>query len=331
MTDSKLATSGTARPRSCAAATIAPASGCSLAYSRPLARRSSPASSNGGSICDRGEARLPFRQRAGLVDDQGIDLLEPLERLGILDQHSGARATAHPDHDGHRRGEAEGARAGDDQHRDGADQRVSEARLGSPQRPGDERQRGNGNHRRHEERGDAIGQFLDWRACALRFTDHPDNACEQGVAAHPLGTHGEAASAVEGRSRQAGAGDLLDRDGLAGDERFIDGTTTVHHDSVDRDLLAGTDAQQVADSHVGDRHVHFVTVTDCARGVRGHAEQRADRGAGPAARTQLEHLAEQHQHGDDNRGVEVGLDDAMDAGSPPGKIAGATVAATLNR
>ena len=34
---------------------------------------------------DRG---LAFGQRAGLVDDEGVDLLHPLERLGVLDQHA---------------------------------------------------------------------------------------------------------------------------------------------------------------------------------------------------------------------------------------------------
>jgi hypothetical protein len=59
-----------------------------------------------------------------------IDPLHALERLGVLDQHAGLRAAADADHDRHRRGEAERARAGDDQHRDGGDQRVGEARLG---------------------------------------------------------------------------------------------------------------------------------------------------------------------------------------------------------
>ena len=35
---------------------------------------------------DRDHPRLAFGQRAGLVDDQRVDLLEPLQRLGVLDR-----------------------------------------------------------------------------------------------------------------------------------------------------------------------------------------------------------------------------------------------------
>ena len=40
-------------------------------------------------------------------------------------------------------------------------------------------------------------------------------------------------------------------------------------------------------------------VLDAARGLRREIEQRADRARGRLARAQFQHLAEQHQHGDD--------------------------------
>ena len=64
---------------------------------------------------DGGDLRLAFGQRAGLVDDERVDLLHPLERLGVLDQHAGLRAAADADHDRHRRRQAERAGAGDDE------------------------------------------------------------------------------------------------------------------------------------------------------------------------------------------------------------------------
>ena len=117
-----------------AAATMAAASGCSLARSTLAASRSSRLVE----ACrrhDRGDRRPAFGQRAGLVDDQRVDLLQPLQRLGVLDQHAGLGAAADADHDRHRRGEAERAGAGDDQHGDRGDQRVGEARLRAPDRP----------------------------------------------------------------------------------------------------------------------------------------------------------------------------------------------------
>ena len=91
------------------------------------------------------DARLAFGQRAGLVDDQRVDLLQPLQRLGVLDQHARLRAAPDADHDRHRRRQPERAGAGDDQHRHRGHQSVGEARLGTEQSP---RRRRRGRRRR---------------------------------------------------------------------------------------------------------------------------------------------------------------------------------------
>jgi hypothetical protein len=58
-----------------------------------------------------------LRQRARLVDHQGVDLLEPLQSFGVLDQNAGLSAPTDADHDRHRRGEPERAGTGDDRTR----------------------------------------------------------------------------------------------------------------------------------------------------------------------------------------------------------------------
>ena len=40
---------------------------------------------------DRGDGRLADGERAGLVDHQRVDLLQPLQRLGVADQDARAR------------------------------------------------------------------------------------------------------------------------------------------------------------------------------------------------------------------------------------------------
>ena len=58
---------------------------------------------------------------------------------------------------------------------------------------------------------------------------------------------------------------------------------------------------------------------DAARGLRREIEQRADRARGLLARAQLQHLAEQHQHGDDRGRLEIDRDRAaMAAEARPG-------------
>ena len=78
-------------------------------------------------------------QRAGFVDHQRIDFFEPLQSLGILDQHARLRAAPDADHDRHRRGQAKGAGAGDDENAEtAAIKPTSHARFGAKRRPGRE-------------------------------------------------------------------------------------------------------------------------------------------------------------------------------------------------
>jgi len=68
-------------------------------------------------------------QRAGLVDDQGIDLAHGLDGRRVAEQHAMGGGLAGGDHDRHGCGQPQGARAGDDQHRDGVDQTKNPAWL----------------------------------------------------------------------------------------------------------------------------------------------------------------------------------------------------------
>ena len=94
-----------AMPRSAAAATIARASGCSLGCSTAAAGRRTSRLRRGHAWNDGDDLRLAFGQRAGLVDDERVDPLHALQRLGVLDQDAAPRAAPDADHDRHRRGE----------------------------------------------------------------------------------------------------------------------------------------------------------------------------------------------------------------------------------
>ncbi len=48
---------------------------------------------------DGGDQGLAFRERAGLVDNERVDLLHPLQRFRVTDENSGLRAAAHSHHD----------------------------------------------------------------------------------------------------------------------------------------------------------------------------------------------------------------------------------------
>ena len=119
---------------------------------------------------DRRHGRLALGQRAGLVDDERVDLLHALERLGVLDQHAGLRAAPDADHDRHRRREAERAGTGDDQHRDGGDERHRRSAAPGPNiAQAAKASSATAITAGTNQPDDLIGQALDRRAAALRL------------------------------------------------------------------------------------------------------------------------------------------------------------------
>ena len=167
--DRKSAIGNGAMPSAFAAAAIAVARGCPDPCSRLAATRSTSARvapPYAITSVDRGTA---FGQRAGLVDDQRLQPPRLLQRRRVADDDAGLRAAPGADHDRGRRGEAQRARAGDDQHGHGAHQGLRPAAQPPPrEREGDERDH---DDHRDEHARDAIGQALDRRLGALRLGD----------------------------------------------------------------------------------------------------------------------------------------------------------------
>ena len=261
---------------------------------------------------DRRHRRLALGQRAGLVDDERVDLLHALQRLGVLDQHAGLGAAPDADHDRHRRGEPERAGTGDDQHGDRGDEAVGEPRLGPPDRPGGEGEQRDRDHRRHELAGDLVGQPLDRRAAALRLGDQLHDLRQHGVAPDLARLDDERAGLVHGAADDVGADLLGDRHRLARDHRLVDGAAAFDDDAVDRHLLARAHPQAVADLDGVELDLLLGCRRPDAPGRLGReVEQRADGAAGALAGPQLEHLAEQDQHGDHGRRLEIDRDRAV--------------------
>ena len=142
------------------------------------------------------------RQRARLVEDERVDVLEPLEGVRIAEQHTGLRTAAHRDRHGHGSREPQRARARNDEgaHRD--DERVREPRLRSDAHPDDRSEDGDRDYGRHEPRGHTIGQRLHRCTAALRVGDGLHDLRQQRRAADPLGAHDEGAPAIDGAADQ---------------------------------------------------------------------------------------------------------------------------------
>ena len=194
-----------------------------------------------------------------------------------------------------------------------ADQRIGQPRLrpeDSPDDEGDERRPAPRPARTQPETRSA----RPWIGARLRWALAPcSTICASSVSrADPLGAHDEAAVPLRvppvSRRRP-----LFDRHRLAGQHRFVDRGAALDDDAVDRHRLAGPHAQAVADLHLrrAARRVSAPSAPSRRAGLRRKVEQRADRRAGPLARAQLEHLAEQDQRDDHRRGLEIDADRAV--------------------
>ena len=218
-----------------------------------------------------------FGQGAGLVHDERVDLLHPLQRFGVLDEDTHLRSASDADHDGDRCGEPQRTGAGDDEDRDRDDEGVREPRVGADERPHDERDDGDGDDGRNEHGRDPVSRPLDGGTGALRFGDHGHDAGQHGVPADLLGAHDQRPGLVDGAADDRVAGGLGDRHRLTGDQRLIERGTALLDLPVDRHLLARADPQPVADLHLieGDFLVGAVGADPAGR-LRGQVEQRLD-------------------------------------------------------
>ena len=70
-----------------------------------------------------GQHRPSYGQRAGLVQDDHVQVGQPLQRFAALEEDPQLRAAAHGDGERRGHGQTHGAGAGDHQHGDGVGQR----------------------------------------------------------------------------------------------------------------------------------------------------------------------------------------------------------------
>ena len=118
--------------------TTARASGCSESASTAAASAQQLVLVDARRGDDRRDDRLAARQRAGLVEDDEVELAGPLERQAVLDEQAVAGAEARRDGDDERDGQAEGMRAGDDEDGRGAHERLLGVAADPPPRERDD-------------------------------------------------------------------------------------------------------------------------------------------------------------------------------------------------
>ena len=189
------------------------------------------------------------------------------------------------------------------------------AAVGPPpaQQPAGEREQRQRDHDRHEDRRDPVGEPLDLGLAVLRLLDEARHLGQLGVGADPGGADDEPAAGVDGGADDRVAGADLDRHGLAGEHRGVDGRGAVLDDAVGGDLLAGPDDEPVADRELLDRHQPLDAVAQHADLLGAERQQRAQRGAGAPLGARLEPAPGQQERRDAGGRLEVDVAEPVGA------------------
>ena len=239
-------------------------------------------------------AGVPDRQRAGLVDDERVDFLRPLERRRVAHENAASRSLSDADHQRGRCRESQRARARDDQHGGRAHQR--RAPVAEREAIADERDRRDDQHRRDEPRGHGVGKTLNRRLRSLRGRHLADDAGEKRRLTDGGRLAAQRTGFVDGSREHAVARPFRDRPALAGQHRLVDRGFAGQHAAIDRHARTRTHDEHVTDDEVRERNLRHVAValaqhrgrpqreqlTDCSRGLRLRARPRAACRAAPA-------------------------------------------------
>ena len=135
---------------------------------------------------DAGDGVGALGERAGLVEQDGVDRAHPFEGEPVLDEDPGLRRHCGRDGDHERDRQAEGVRAGDHQHGDGAGDRGVEV---ADRPPHDERDDRGGDSDVEQQGGEPVGEYLGSALAGLGVGDEPLDPGQGGVVTDGVDTH----------------------------------------------------------------------------------------------------------------------------------------------
>ena len=205
-------------------------------------------------------------------------LLQGFEGLGVLDQHAGCRAPARADHDRHRRGQAQRAGAGDDQHRHGVDQGVRQRGSGPTRRPRPRTSapRPPAPRARSSRRPRSASRWIGARLRCASLTMR--TICASSVSPPTRSARIDQAAGAVDRAADRPRRPVSFSTGI-GSPVIIDSSTVLRPSSTTPStgtFSPGPDAQPIAGLHLLERHVLFAAVVA--------TDRRASWAPGPAAR-----------------------------------------------
>ena len=246
---------------------------------------------------DGGDGGFTLRERAGLVEQDGVDGAHALQGEAVLHEDAAAGGALGRDRHDERDREAQRMRARDHQDRDGADDRVVGA---ADERPHDGSDGGSDQREPEQQGGGAVGDPLRTRRGVLRLGDEALDAREGRVVAGRGDLDAQARVGRDGARRDGVADGAGDGTGLTGDHGLVDVGTAVDDGAVGGDAAAGTHDDDIADAQVGGCDRDDLIALDPLGLVGQQRREGVERGTRLRERPHLDPVAEQHD--DDQQG-----------------------------
>ena len=191
-------------------------------------------------------------ERAGLVEEHRAYVAQALERVGVLDEDAGAGGTQQRHRERQRHGQAERARARDDQQRDDPREGGSRAMHGADDGAGE----GSGGQQHHHEPPcHQVGDLQQRGLLCQGLLHDGEQGADAGAWAGRIDAHDQAGTEVGGAGVHGLAGGDRHRHGLAGEHGVVERGAAGQDDAVDGHDLAAPDLDQVAGRQRGQRHL----------------------------------------------------------------------------
>ena len=254
---------------------------------------------------DVGHAGLALGDGARLVQDDGVQLAGGLERLGTLDENTKLGSALGAYHNGGRRGEPQGAGAGDHEYDNGVVEGHREVARCEERNPRDEGHGRDADDGGDEDTRDPVGHTLDGGLRAGGLVHEADDVGERGVVTHGRGSHGYPTTLGHGGACDRVAHALLHGDGLAGDGRLVYGGRALHHPAIHGHGLSRTHDHALSHPDVLGGNLDLLSLADHGRGLGGKIHEGADGACRLALGARLKVLAQRDEHEDGAGRVKV--------------------------
>ena len=242
------------------------------------------------------DGELAGRERAGFVENEGIYFCGEFDVGDVLDQNSQTRGGGQRgDHRGRRR-ENERARTGHDEHGDDAVKMVRE-------RPDE---RADDEHERRIKAHVLIHDFLDRQFGLFRRDDEFAHAAERRVFAGAADFDFQNAGQILRAGENFVAGFFIGGQRFTGNGGLVERTLAAHDDAVRRDVVAGADADDIADGKfAGGDFLFAAGFCQPPRLRRRELDERLDGIARALGGAGLDDFAGEHEKRDDAGGLVI--------------------------